>query len=149
MGNKLTDAWARIDEPLRVALAAIGVKPDELKPDTCDAAADGTPLPALIHEPTGLTLFATEDYLTDDRRKVTGFVASGSVIIPGKSYMPNGDPGYPDDVDTYDVGFLDLEQVRDVPEWFAAIVAKHLIDGALECWHENKMAEQYAEEDNI
>lgn len=35
---------------------------------------------------------------------LTDFQVYRGVTIPGRSYMPNGDPGYPDDYDLIEVG---------------------------------------------
>jgi hypothetical protein len=76
----------------------------------------------------------------EDNHGRTKYLLQGSQVISGCSYMPNGDPGYPDDVDVFDIS--EHDSFRD------AIYALFIANAKLEvdyCFENasNEMAYKY------
>lgn len=111
---------------------------------------DGKKTPCAILENLSIGIaevnFAKEGDIPnrDDR---IGFIIQKSTIIPGKMYMSNGDPGYPDDVDVDDLEVFELDHWFQAASAFCRYFMIESLEQAVEGYGESLHAAEWADQE--
>lgn len=147
----LREAWKNVDEYVRAGLQAVGIEaggPFDVKAESIESDDEG-PLPGFEHW-TGFGLYASNELIDDADGQgggfFDGFLMTKSTTVPGCHTLPNGDPGYPDDVDVDEVETWKVNDWRKAARGYVVAIAEALIDDAFERANELAYAKEFEQE---